>query len=108
MTERIKLVQGDTRPSLVCTLVDETSGQIINLLGATPRMKFRAKGSEEVIEVLEGVVTSPLGGQCVFAWSEQSLNVEPGPYEGEVEITFSDGAVQTVYDVLRFYVRPQF
>jgi hypothetical protein len=36
------------------------------------------------------------------------LQGEPGDYEGEIEMTFSDGQIQTVYDTLRFKVREDF
>lgn len=35
MKEQIKLVQGDTRPSLICTLTDETNGQAMGLTAHT-------------------------------------------------------------------------
>jgi hypothetical protein len=31
-----------------------------------------------------------------------------GDYEGEIQITFSDGQIQTVYDLLKFKVRSDF
>jgi hypothetical protein len=40
MTEKIKLVQGDTRPVLVCTIKDDTTGLPINISGATVRLSF--------------------------------------------------------------------
>jgi hypothetical protein len=36
------------------------------------------------------------------------LQGEPGDYEAEIEIEFSDGQIQTVYDVLKFKVRQEF
>jgi hypothetical protein len=33
---------------------------------------------------------------------------EPGDYEGEIEITFSDSQIQTVYDLLKFKIRQDF
>jgi hypothetical protein len=46
-------------------------------------------------------------GQVSFNFTGSTLDVEPGPYEGEVEIDFG-GELQTVYDVLKFQVRQQF
>jgi hypothetical protein len=48
-----------------------------------------------------------LGGQVSFNFPGQTLDVEPGAYEGEVEIDFA-GEKQTVYEFLKFTVRPQF
>jgi hypothetical protein len=108
MAERIKLVQGDTGPNLVCTLTDESSGLPINIMGATPRLKFRAQGSATVLETLVGSIGDGVNGICVIPWSDTALTGEPGLYEGEIEITFADGTVQTVYDTLKFILRKQF
>lgn len=110
MTEKIKLVQGDTRPQIKVTLTDETTGNAVNITGATVRLRFRALGSTTLIDTMTGVITNGSGGEVVFDWNPTTLNVEAGDYEGEIEVTFpspNDG-VQTVYDVLKFKVREDF
>ncbi len=42
-----------------------------------------------------------------FDFSGGVLNVNPGMYEGEVNIDFN-GAIQTVYDLMKFRVRDSF
>lgn len=110
MTEKIKLVQGDTKPALVCSITDETSGDPIALTGATVRLKFRAVGSSNLTATLTGTVTDAPNGQVAFypASAPAMLQGEAGDYEGEIEITFSDGTIQTVYDLLKFKVREDF
>lgn len=108
MTEKIKLVQNDTRPALVTTLTDETNGLAVNITGATVRMKFRAVGATVLTDTLVGTVTDGANGLCLFNWSALSLSGTPGDYEGEIEITFADGKVQTVYDILKFKLRKEF
>lgn len=110
MAEKIKLVQGDSRPALVVTLTDEKSGDPISLTGATVRLKFRDVGGENVLSTILGSVAGTPVGMVVFHWASQpnSLNVDAGDYEAEIEITFADGQVQTVYDVLKFKVRADF
>lgn len=110
MSEKIKLVQGDTRPALIITLTDETTGSPIGISGATPVLKFRAVGSTTVLSTITGVVTDGVNGVVAFYWASQptSLDVEAGDYEGEIEITFADGQKQTVYDLLKFKVREDF
>ena len=110
MAEKIKLVQGDTRPAIVCTLTDDTTGVAINITGATVRLKFRAAGATTLTATVTGVVTDGPAGQCAFypASAPQMLQGDPGDYEGEVEITFSDNQIQTVYDVLKFKIREDF
>ena len=110
MSDKIKLVQGDTRPALVVNLTDDTTGAPISITGATCRLKFRAVGEETVLTTLTGSVANGPNGQVVFYWAEvpTSLDVEAGDYEAEIEITFADGQVQTVYDLLKFKVRAEF
>jgi hypothetical protein len=110
MVDKIKLVQGDTRPSLVVTLTDENSGDPIDITDAAVRLKFRALGDETVRSTLAASNTDPTNGVCVFFWSDDptALTGDQGPYEGEIEITFNDDTVQTVYDKLKFYVREDF
>ena len=109
MTDKIKLVQGDTRPQLQLTITDENTGAIIDITGASVVMKFRAVGDTVVLDTLTGIVTNGPAGQVVLPWNPTSLNVPAGDYEGEVQVTFSSGqGVQTVYDLLKFKVRPEF
>ena len=126
MAEKIKLVQGDTRPQLVLSLTDETTGSPIDVSAAAVRLKFRAAGESTLIATLtatpvpgrvleDGSIdfTDPFnvsgrGGRCVVNWSQQALANPAGDYEGEIEITFSDNTVQTVYGILKFKLRGEF
>lgn len=110
MAEKIKLVQGDTRPALTVTLTDAVTGSAINITGATPRLKFRAVGATELTATLTGTVGDGANGVVVFDWSDEptALDGAAGDYEGEVEITFSDSTVQTVFEVLKFKLRQDF
>jgi hypothetical protein len=110
MAEKIRLVQGDTAPALTVTLTNTTAGAAINITGATVRLKFRAVGSETLRGTLTGTVTNGAGGTVVFFWSDSPtiLDGDPGDYEGEIEITFADTTIQTVYDLLKFKLRQDF
>ncbi len=110
MSEKIKLVQDDTRPALVCTITDEATGAPVNVTGATVVMKFRAVGTTTLQATVPGAVSDGAAGQVVFypAAAPAMLQGTPGDYEGEIVITFPDGQVQTVYDVLKFKVRADF
>lgn len=108
MAEKIKLVQGDTRPYIKLTLKD-VDGTPINVSGATVNFKFRQSGSTSTLFTV--VCSQPNGGTdgvVVFNFPVGGLNVDPGAYEGEVEIHFTETDVQTVYDLLKFSVRGQF
>lgn len=125
MADRIKLVQGDTRPQIVISLKNQL-GEAIPCTGATVKLYFRAEGSTTVLQTIIGALLTGFvnddgsintaapynvagaGGRASFNWPAGALNVEAGNYEGEVEITFGDGTIQTVYDVLKFKVRADF
>jgi len=110
MTDKIKLVQGDTRPAIVCTITDETTGDPVNITGATVVLKFRPVGSTTLQATVTGTVTSGSTGQVAFypASTPAMLTGDAGDYEGEIEITFADGQIQTVYDLLKFKIREDF
>lgn len=110
MAEKIKLVQGDTKPAIVCTLTDDTTGLPLGITGATVRLKFRAAGATALTATVTGTVTDGANGVVVFypASAPEMLQGEPGDYEGEIEVTFADTTVQTVYDLLKFKVRGDF
>ena len=110
MSEKIKLVQGDTRPALVCNLTDDTTGAVVVLTGATVVLKFRELGATALQATVLGTVTDGPNGQVTFypATAPEMLQGAAGDYEGEIEVTFADGQIQTVYDVLKFRLREDF
>jgi hypothetical protein len=110
MTDKIKLVKDDTRPALVCTITDDTTGEALNLTGCAISLKFRALGADTLQATVVGAVTDGPAGQVVFypASNPVMLQGEAGDYEGEIEIVFADGQIQTVYDTLKFKVREDF
>ena len=109
MPSVIKLVQGDSRPSLVVTLTDKSTGTPLNLTGTTLLLKFREEGKSELTGIVAGASVDPANGVCIFHWSTVPgiLEGNPGNYEGEVEITYNDSTTQTVYEQLYFYMREQ-
>jgi len=110
MVTKIKLVQGDTKPALVCSITDEITGVAINITGATVLLKFRAAGATTLTATVTGSVTNGAAGEVAFypASAPTMLLGEAGDYEGEIQITFSDGSIQTVYDLLKFKLREDF
>lgn len=121
--DTINLVAGDSKPEINFTLkdsntaadgytldpLDSTTWAPIDLTGVTVRVKFRALGGDEILDTLVCTKVSPLAnGQCFLTWGADTLDVDAGIYEGEIELTYEDGSVQTMYDKLKFKVRAQF
>ena len=108
MSEVIKLVRNDNRPEITLTIKDANTDTVINLTGATEVVHFRKSGTTTVLATLSCThVTDGTDGKTKFKFTGTSLNVEAGNYEGEVEITYTGGDKQTVYDLLKFRVREE-
>lgn len=110
MVDKIKLVQGDNLPFIKLVLTDPLTGAVINLsnAGVLVRVYFRAANTTTVLSTIVcEKLNGGTAGEVRFNFPNGVLNVEPGLYEGEVEIDF-DGQTQTIYEVLKFNIRPQF
>lgn len=127
MAEKIRLVAGDSRPQLIFSITDQDTGVPINFseTDTVVRVKLREAGGTDIKATmicgkLIGVVnadgtvnynapynTPGSGGRVYMDWEPGALS-NAGEYEAEIEITFPDGTVQTVYDLLKFRVREQF
>jgi glutamine phosphoribosylpyrophosphate amidotransferase len=108
MAEKIKLVQGDNAPDLYVTLVNSSTNTKLNVSTASVVMKFREQYGTELKAEITG--TKPNGGSdgvVSFTWPDGALDTA-GNFEGEIEITYQDGKIQTIYEVLKFIVRNQF
>lgn len=122
MSDRIKLVSGDTRPQIYTVLFDRTTLAPIDLSQVELVMHFRAQGSTTTLATLngqklpgtvdpttgavnDGGAAVGVGGRAVFNWAQDNLDVDPGYYDGEIVLSFPDGTIQTIYDLVKFKVR---
>lgn len=106
MSDTIKLVQGDFGHKLALTLTDPTTGAVINVSGTTVRLFFRkSDGTSLTATVVATFPTGGADGKVEFTWPNGAL-AAPGRYVGEVEID-TGTKKQTVFDLLKFKVRPQ-
>lgn len=110
MTDRIKLVQGDTGPQIRLTLTNQVTGQPIDLTNATVTLHFRAVDSDTVLFSRSAFINpdTDTQGIAVIEWAAGDLNIEEGNYEGELEVINSTGVRETIYDILKFKVRKDF
>ena len=120
----IELVAGDTMPELNIILKDSNtalSGQtldaanhatwaIISLAAVdTVTMKFRKTDTTTILETLPGsIVGDGTAGNVIMTWLSDTLAGAEGIYEGEIEITYDNGKISTVRDLLKFDVRAGF
>ena len=109
-TDVIRLVKGDEKPLIVLTLTDDITGTAIDLSSASTSVsvRFRKAGTTTLLSTITCTkLSSGTTGQVQFGFSGGVLDVDAGAYEGEVVVNY-DGAVQTVYETLRFTVRANF
>ena len=121
--ETINVVANDTKPEINLTLKDSAtaaSGQtldpddsstwaIIDISDPTIRVKFRALGTSSVLDTMTCVKVAPTtDGKCYMPWNSGTLAVSAGTYEGEIELTYTDGSILTLFDRLKFKVRDDY
>ena len=119
--QTVKVVTGDTLPELTVALKDSNtaaSGQTldendsttwapIDLTGASVKLRIRAVGETTVLKTLTMSITDATGGKAATTYPSDTWTT-PGVFEGEVEITFGSGGMQTLYDLVKFNVRGDF
>ena len=119
-SDTVNMVTGDTLPQLNFSLKDSStaaSGKQLDefdsttwaplaLNGASVTLRVRAVGSTTILKT----VTCSLVGDGSSGQVTADLTAfdQAGTYEGELEITFSGGGKQTVYDLIKFKVRSDF
>lgn len=125
MSRRHHIVQDDTAAVMTVDLVDRPTGQPIDVSGATVvNLYLRAEDTDTILDTVlatklsgrtmedgtldSSVVTLGAGGRVQFAMPITFTQRAAGQYEGEIEITYSGGAIQTVYDMVQFSIRTDF
>ena len=119
----INLVKGDDLPALEIVLRDSNkaaSGQTLDIGDASTwspidltnvsavRLKIREIGSTTLADTITFTIINPAtDGKVVMDWGSTTLDIH-GDYEGEVEMTYSNGKVLTVPDKFKFIIRDQF
>lgn len=107
----ILLVKDDNGSQLECRLVRDDTDVPVDITGATVRLKFRKKRTTAILFTLTNLTASPIdlpNGQAMFQFSAANLDLPAGLYEGEIETTFSNGNIETVYELVDFHVREDF
>lgn len=120
-SQTINLVTGDTLPELTFTLKDSNTAAAgltldennsatwapINVTGAIVKLRLRELGSTTVKSTLTCSVTNGSAGKVATDFPNGTLDTA-GTFEGELELTFQSGGIQTVNDLIKFKVRSDF
>lgn len=107
MTDKIRLVRGDTEPQVRIALTDEVTNNPTNLTGCTVTLHMRSVDTGLFVFSRPATINpaNASTGVCYIVWEEGDLDQEPGNYDGEVEVVRADGSVETIYDLLKFKIR---
>lgn len=119
-SDTVNMVTGDTLPQLNFSLKDSStaaSGKQLDefdsttwaplaLNGASVILRVRAVGSTTILKTVTCSLVG--GGSSGQVTADLTAFDQAGTYEGELEITFSGGGKQTVYDLIKFKVRSDF
>jgi len=105
----IKLVRNDTSPEINMTLTDSTDSSIIDLTNvATILLKVRPlSGTTIKVSIPTYRIEPYSSGKVFMQWPVDALDTA-GVFTGELELTYTDGKVQTVFDELKFEVREDY
>ncbi len=102
----VNLVQGDSGLNLRVNL-SRADGSSLNLSGASANLYVKKRKSKNLEFTIAGSVNSE-DDYVIFSFNNNELDITPGEYFGEVEVSLSEGVVQTVYDLIKFNIRQEF
>ncbi len=110
MTQTVFLVQGDTGPNIKVNLTRADTGSAVNCASGTCTMKVRARGatSNSFTLTASDVGTNLENGILMFGVGSNLGSLSAGEYEGEVNVVFADGTIETVYETVQIVVREDF
>jgi hypothetical protein len=102
------LTQGDSASQVKSTLTREDTGLAVDMSTKTSLLKVRQRGSSTVLFELTGVNINAPEGEILYSFSTNLNTIDPGYYEGEIEVTNLDGTFESVYELLAFQIRGGF
>lgn len=97
-----ELVAGDTASKLVVTCKDNATQSVIDLTGATVRLRYRIDGGALQVKTMT-VQTPAANGKADYQWAGGELTA--GTLLAEVEITDAAGKVMTSLEPIYLPVR---
>lgn len=102
-SQTIRLYRGDTQPDVLFQVINENTGDPINLTAydtATeyPLFTFYQQGQTTVLFAEPLTVTDAVNGWCSLTWPSDMSAYTAGQYAGQLQLTTGSGTVvvQTV------------
>jgi len=110
MKRQWELVTGDNKPDMEFTITNQQTGAAIPLTGHTVNFYLRkVAGDGSIVNTGHTACThtDATNGVTKYEWADDDLD-DDGDYEGEIEITYSSGKIQTYPKLFYFIVRGGF
>ncbi len=107
-TDDILLVRNDIGSQIKAVLRRDETNAVINLTDATVYLKVSKYGKKDVLFTVTAQnlgSVSAAAGIAVFLLTQSNLQTPAGRYQGEIEINFSGGQVETVYQLIPITIR---
>lgn len=107
MTE--EFVQGDTAPDIDYQLKyssGENAGEPVDLTDSTVAFQMRKPDDRRYTVNAAAEIIDEVDGRVRYTWGDNDLSVS-GAYQGQFEITFPDGKIQTIKTPISIEVRRQ-
>jgi hypothetical protein len=109
--DTLYLVQSDNGTQLKVEITRDDTGLPVDLTGATPTLRFKKKNTGVILTDINSSSFSSNdleAGIAVFQFNAAALAITAGDYVAEIQVTFTDGTVETVYEELQFVVREDY
>ena len=103
----LQLSQNDITPEIQVTITESESGSIVDLTGTKAFLEFKKSSSTTNICTLNGFQANDSdlsNGIVTFLFGLNDLYVASGNYEGQVKIQHDNGTVNTVDNIVNFYI----
>jgi len=116
--EVVKLIQGDTGPSIRLTLKDASTGEAndpdswdpidLSPAGTVVYAKARKKGATTILATTVCTVTDAANGKITYIPPAVIMDGDLGDYEVEIYADFNSIALQTMHNLLRMRLDDHF
>lgn len=92
----VELTQGDTAPDMVHIIHEQGNPNApLDLTGASVQFQMRKPDDKRyTVNAPAEIVGDPSEGRVRYEWAANDLAVH-GTYQGQYEVTYSDGKIQT-------------
>lgn len=102
-----KITQNDLYPAISGVCKDD-DGNLVDLTGASVKFHMKEPGSDVVkVNANGSVIGSETDGRVAYQWEVGDTDTS-GNFQGEFEVTHSDGKPETFpSDPLEIYIRPE-